>query len=169
MRLIVLYVVATLAALTLQTGGLHMLPLGNHIPDLILILAVYLGLKHHTALAAIIAFVMGYATDVFSGSQIGLNAFMITLIFLLAYEASRHLMVTNDFVGSIAVFFAVIIKVFGVFAVTGSFRSLSDADAGMMRVALLQGLLTAIVAPFVFASLSGGKRLMGLPDRQEDD
>jgi rod shape-determining protein MreD len=166
---VILFVAAAVIALALQTGALHWFPLGQLVPDLILILSVNLGIKHHTALAAILAFAMGYATDVFSGSQLGLNAFMITLVFLLSYEASRHLQVTTDLAASVAVFFAVLIKCFGVLSLTGSFGGFFHANGGMMRMAVLQALLTALLAPFVFASLSGGKKLLRLPERQRED
>ena len=43
---------------------------------------------------------MGYATDAIAGSHPGLNAFMMTMVFLVSYEISTRLMVANAFVGA---------------------------------------------------------------------
>jgi rod shape-determining protein MreD len=164
-RLLALFSIAALIALAFQTAILRWLPVGTLIPDLVLILAVDLGLRHHGALAAVMAFAMGYATDAFSGSQLGLNAFMVTLIFFLVYEVSRHLMVTNTAVGAIAVFFAVLLKSFGCYAISAGFGGLEQMG-GMVWPVLLQALITALLAPPVFSLLAGGKRLCGLPLRK---
>ena len=78
MRLILLFAVFAVLGLALQTAVTHLVSFRALMPNLIIILAVDLGLRHHGVLAAIIAFAMGYATDSFSGSQPGLNAFMMT-------------------------------------------------------------------------------------------
>ena len=158
---------AAIAALALQSGALHWLMLGALVPDLVLILAVDLGLKHHGAGAALLAFAMGLATDALSGSRVGLNAFMITLVFLLCYELSRHLWVASYSVASIAVFFAVVIKDVGILAVTGSFNGVGGADPTMIRMILTQAVLTALLALLVFPVLDRGKRLLRLPRRAE--
>jgi len=166
-RLTALFILAAVVALALQSGTLHWLPLGPLVPDLILILAVDLGLKHHSAGAAVLAFAMGLATDALSGSRVGLNAFMVTLVFLLCYEFSRHLWVASYGVASIVVFFAVVIKDVGVMAVTGSFNGLGGADPDMIRMILTQAVLTALLALLVFPVLDSGKRLLRLPRRAE--
>lgn len=165
MRLLALFSIATLIALVLQTAVLRWLPIGMLIPDLVMILAVDLGLRHHEALGAVMAFSMGYATDAFSGSQIGLNAFIFTLIFLLFYEASRRVVVTSSMVGAGAVFFAVLLKDVGCFALSTGFRGLNQMG-GIVPATLLQALITAALAPLVFSLLASGKRLFGLPVRK---
>ena len=167
MRLAALFILAAVVALALQSGALHWLTLGALVPDLILILAVDLGLKHHGAGAALLAFAMGLATDALSGSRVGLNAFMVTLIFLLCYELSRHLWVASYSVAAVAVFFAAVIKDVGILAVTGSFTGLGGADPTMIRTILTQAVLTALLARLVFPVLDRGKRLLRLPRRAE--
>jgi rod shape-determining protein MreD len=166
-RLAALFIAAAIAALALQSGPLHWLPLGPLIPDLILILVVDLGLKHHGAEAAILAFAMGLATDAFSGSRVGLNAFMATLVFILCYEFSRHLWVASHSIAAVIVFFAVIIKDVGILAITGSFNELSGADPVMLRMILMQAALTAVIALVVFPVLDSGKRMLRLPRHVE--
>lgn len=167
MRLAALFILAAVVALALQSSALHWLMLGALVPDLILILVVDLGLKHHGAGAALLAFAMGLATDALSGSRVGLNAFMVTLVFLLCYELSRHLWVASSSVASIAVFFAVVIKDLGILTVTGSFNGLGGADPIMIRMILMQAVLTALLALLVFPVLDSGKRLLRLPRHAE--
>jgi len=166
-RLAALFTLAATVALGLQSGALHWLPTGVLIPDLILILAVDLGLKHHSAAAALTAFAMGLATDALSGSRVGLNAFTITLVFVLSYELSRHLWVTNEIVASVVVFVAVMIKDFGVLTLTGSFEGLRRPAATMLQMVLTQALLTALLSLLVFPLLDGCKRLLRLPARSD--
>jgi len=65
------------------------------------------------------------------------------------------------------VFFAVLIKDFGVMAVTGSFRGLGSADPDMIRMILTQAVLTTLLALMVFPVLDSAKRLLRLPRRAE--
>ncbi len=109
MRLVALYAIATLIALALETTIPLWLPIGVLTPNLILILAVDLGMKHHGALGAIIAFAMGYAIDSFSGTHLGLNAFMLTLTYVIAYGMSRYLISTSSAIGVIVVLMGAII------------------------------------------------------------
>lgn len=170
MRLVILFAIATLIALTLQTVLPYWLPVGPLVPDLVLILAVDLGLRHHGAVAALLAFAMGYAVDAFSGTHIGLNALMVTLIFLLAYEISSRLLVTNVVVGAATVFVGVLIKDLGGIAITSRFAALSGESALFPDI-ILQGIITAALAPSIFALLARGSRLVGLPAaaRREDN
>jgi len=140
---------------------------GALVPDLIVILAVELGLKHASAGAAILVFAMGLATDALSGSRVGLNAFMVTLVFLLCYELSRHLWVASYSLSSVIVFFAVIIKDVGILAVTGDFDGLANADPTLIRIVATHAVLTALLALFIFPALDSGKKLLRLPRRVE--
>lgn len=169
-RLVLLFAFATLFALALQTMLPYWLPLGPYVPDLVLILAVDLGMRHHSAVAALMAFVMGYAIDAVSGTQIGLNAFMITLVFLLAYELSSQLLVTNVAVGMLAVFVGVIIKDLGSIIISSGFSGLTG-DSVLMRDLLGQAAVTALLAPLVFVAMARGKKLLGLlaTGRREDN
>jgi rod shape-determining protein MreD len=169
-RLVLLFACATLVALALQTMLPYWLPLGPYVPDLVLILAVDLGMRHHSAIAALMAFVMGYAIDAFSGTQIGLNAFMITLVFLIAYELSSQLLVTNVVVGMLAVFIGVIINDLGSIVVISGFSGLTS-DPALTRHLLGQAAVTALLAPPVFAVMARSKKLLGLlaTGRREDN
>ena len=164
MRLILLFAVFAVLGLAIETAVPHLISFRALVPNLIIILAVDLGLRHHGILPAFIAFTMGYATDALAGSHPGLNAFMMTMVFLVSYEISTRLMVANAFVGATLVFFGVIATALGTIAIANGFNALSDTGA-LMPELTLEALISAIIAPIVFAMLATSKRLTGLKAR----
>ncbi len=161
MRLIALFSIATLCALAVQTTILHWLPVGTFVPDLVLILAVDLGLRHHGAASPVMAFAMGYATDAFSGTHLGLNAFMLTLVFLMTYELSRHLFSTSTAIGAFAVFVGVMLAGFGDIVLAAEPGAMPHLGAILPRL-MLQAGITALLAPWIFAAMEGIGRVFGL-------
>jgi cell shape-determining protein MreD len=162
-----LFAVATVVALWLQTEVRLWLPASALIPDLVLILVVDLGLKQHTAISPALAFAIGYATDACSGTQLGLNAFMMTLIFLLSYELSRHAWVTGRVIGPLTVLVADLLKNLGVLAITTGVAAVMTMTAPTVRMLVLQAVVTTAVAPLIFALLDAGKHALRLPARVE--
>jgi rod shape-determining protein MreD len=160
-RLALLFVIAAFLALSIQTAVPLSFPLHGLVPNLIVILAVDLGLRHHGALPAFIAFGMGYAVDAFSGTRLGLNAFLITLVFLLTFEVSSRLLVTNVMVGMLAVFLGAILVGAGGVAITSG-GNVPAAVSAVMPAVLVQAAASAIVAPPVFAILRALKSALGL-------
>ena len=161
MRLIPLFGLFTVLGLAFETALPHLISVRSIVPNLIVILAVDLGLRHHGVLPAMLAFGMGYATDALAGSHPGLNAFMVTLVFLVSYEVSSRLLVTNAFVGATIVFFGVIATDLGAAAIGTGLGDTGPIVPAMM----LQATISAMVAPLVFSMLAGSKRLVGLPAR----
>ncbi len=161
MRLTLLFALATVIALVIETArplsGLQPL-----IPNLIVILAVDLGLRHHGAFPALLAFLIGYAADAFSGVHLGLNAFLVTAVYLLSYELSSRLLVTNAIVGAVMVFFGTMLAGLGAVGIPAG-RGALDAMTAVFAVVMLQALITAIVSPPIFSMLNAGKRAMGMP------
>jgi rod shape-determining protein MreD len=160
-RLLILFSIAAFVALALQTTVPHLLPVGVFVPDLILILAVDLGLHHHDALAALMAFAMGYATDAFSGTELGLNALMLTLVFLLMYWLSRSRISTSIAVGMVAVFFGVILSDLGVYIISSGW-TVPLRLGPLVPPMLLQAAITALITPWVFGLMGWATRLVGL-------
>jgi cell shape-determining protein MreD len=160
-----LFAVATVVALWLETEVRLWLPTGVLFPNLVLILAVDLGLKQHNGLAPALAFAMGYATDACAGTHLGVNAFMMTLIFLLSYELSRHVWVTGRVIGPLTVALADLLNTIGTMAITGGVATVSSIKAPAWRLILIQALITAAVAPLIFAILDAGKKSLRLPVR----
>jgi rod shape-determining protein MreD len=160
LRLILLFAAFTIIGLAIESAFPHVVSFRPLIPNLIIILAVDLGMRHHGVLPAIVAFGMGYATDALAGSHPGLNAFMMTLVFLASYEISTRLMTSNSFVGAVVVFFSVIGTTLGTIAMADGAKSITGS---MMPSLMLGAFISAIVAPLIFSMLSGAKRLTGLP------
>jgi rod shape-determining protein MreD len=130
-----------------------------------LILAVDLGLRHHGALAALMAFAIGYATDAFSGSQLGLNALMLTLVFLLSYWLSRSLISTGTSIGVMAVFIGVLLADFGAYLVSSGWTTPPNLEL-MIAPVLMQAAITALLSPWVFAFMNRASRMIGLRPRR---
>jgi rod shape-determining protein MreD len=167
--MLILFAIATYIALLVQTAVPLWLPFHALIPNLIIILTVDLGLRHHGAIPALLAFAIGYATDAMSGTTIGMNAFLMTGVFLLTYEISSRLLVTNALVGATVVFFAVILAGLGAIVITSG-RAAGVVINDAIPTLALQALISAIVAPIVFSLMSGSMRMVGLrparPDRE---
>jgi rod shape-determining protein MreD len=164
LRIILLFAVFAVLGLAFETAVPQLISFRALIPNIIIILTVDLGLRHHGVLPAILAFAMGYATDALAGTHPGLNAFMMTMVFIVSYEISTRLMVANAFVGATVVFFGVIATALGAIAIANGFNALSDTGPRLPELTL-QAFISALVAPFIFSILATSKRLMGLPAR----
>ena len=162
MRLILVFSIFVVFGLALESAGARIVSFRSLIPNLIIILAVDLGLRHHGVLPALLAFGMGYATDAIAGSHPGLNAFMMTMVFLVSYEVSTRLMTANAGLGATLVFFSVIATSLGTIAIANGFGALSSTGP-LLPGLILQAFITAIIAPIVFSMLDATKRLTGLP------
>jgi rod shape-determining protein MreD len=159
--LVALFSAATLIALAIQTTIPHWLPTGMFVPDLVMILAADLGMKHHGAVPALMAFGIGYATDAFAGIHPGFNAFVLTLVFLLAYGLSRYLISTNVAIGIVVVFIGVVIQ--GIFDYVVNLGWETGLRPGtLVRPVLVQALITAFLTPWVLAIMNWAKRSLGL-------
>jgi rod shape-determining protein MreD len=160
-RLLLLFSLAAFVALILQTTLPRLLPLGILVPDLMLILAVDLGLRHPRALTAMMAFAMGYAVDAFSGVELGLNALLMTIVFVFAYWLSRVLVSTSTAIGIIAVFAGVIFSDIGNYLITSKFAP-PDRLHAMLPAVLIQAAVTALLTPSVFRMTAWGAKMVGL-------
>lgn len=152
--------IATLAALALQTTLPRILPFGMLMPDLALILAVDLGLRHHRAAAALMAFGIGYATDAFAGTHLGLNALIFMAIFILSYWLSRGFFSAGSGVGVMAVFGGVILCDYGNYLINSGWPP-QPSDL-LLPAVLIQAGVTALCAPSVFALMRKLCRWAGL-------
>lgn len=138
----------------LQTTFLHFFPL---VPDLILVLCVYWGLHHPTVGAVLGSFVLGYSVDVVSSPILGINAFAMSLVFLAVYLSSRSIWLHNHLVSAIVVLLASLVKGMAFVLVSAIFLSTEGFWMGALRYILLEALVAALLAPFVFALLRRGQ------------
>ena len=138
----------------LQTTFLHFFPL---VPDLILVLCVYWGLHHPTVGAVLASFVLGYSVDVVSSPILGINAFAMSLVFLAVYLSSRSIWLHNHLVSAVVVLLASLVKGVALVLVSAIFLSTEGFWMGALRYILLEALVAALLAPFVFALLRRGQ------------
>ncbi|MBI1815063.1 MAG: rod shape-determining protein MreD [Deltaproteobacteria bacterium] len=164
MRTVLIFGAATVAALVLQTTVWHWLPLGGAIPDLLLILCVYLGLHQHTVGGALGAFFLGYAQDSFSGGAVGLNAFAMSLVFALVYLTSRHLWVDNAISKVVLVFLASVVKTMVVVGLIAVFLSTAGIWSTLARHLMIEAAVAAALSPPVFAMLASTRHVTEAED-----
>ena len=157
MRLFLLFFLAAIFVLLLQTTLLHLLPISPVVPDLTLVLCVYLGLYHPTVGAALGAFLLGYSIDIVSSRIIGLNAFAMSLVFLTVYLSSRAIWLQNPLVTSFVVLLASLVKGLALVLVSAIFVSIEGFWIGAGWYIIKEALLAALLAPVVFALLRRGE------------
>ena len=157
MRSSLLFLTVGILSLLLQTTFLHLLPLGPIVPDLILVLCVYWGLYYPSVAAVLGSFALGYSVDVVSSPILGLNAFAMSLVFLAVYLSSRSIWLHNPMVSAIVVFLASLIKGAAFVLVWAVFLSMEGIWIGAARYIIMEALIAALLAPFVFALLRRGQ------------
>ena len=158
MKLGLLFIAAGFLVVLLQTTVLHLLPLGRFVPDLALVLCVYLGLNHPTVGAVLGSFILGYSVDVFSaGGVLGLNAFAFSLVFLAVYLSSRAIWVHSPLSSAPVVFFASWIKVAALQGIWTLFLAMEGLGAGALKYTLVDAILAAVFAPGIFSLLKRGQ------------
>lgn len=157
MRLFLLYFVIGIFLILVQSTFLHLLPFGPVVPDLVLVLCVYLGLHHPTMGAALGSFVLGYSIDVVSSRLLGLNAFAMTLVFLSVYFSSRSIWLHHPIVSSLIVLLAAVVKGLALVLVWTVFLSTEGFWSGAARYIIMEALLAAALAPLVFSLLRRGE------------
>lgn len=151
---------AAMAAMLCQTTLLPFLPLPV-MPDLLLVLTVYLGVRHPTVAGALGAFLLGYFLDTFSGTLLGLNAFALSAVYVGAHFVARHLWVERGLPVMAMVFFGGLLRDLAALTI-----ALVAARAPVWQHAIGYGLggavAASLVAPTVFAAVAWEKRLLGL-------
>ncbi len=156
------YAFTGVLALLLQTTVLHTLTAGRVIPDLALVLCVYLGLHEHNVAGATGAFLLGYLLDSFSGSLVGLNAFAMTSVYTLVYLISRRLWMDNALSSIAMVFLGTLVKGFAILLALAAYLSLDDRlSLAAVQVLLAEALLAAALTPIVFGIIRWEQRVVG--------
>ena len=156
-----IYVLTGSVALLLQTTVLHTLTGDRVIPDLALILCVFLGLREHSVAGATGAFLLGYLLDSFSGSLVGLNAFAMTTVYTMVYLISRRLWMDNALSSIAMVFLGTVVKGFAILGALAAYLSVERLSLGAVQVLLAEALLAAAITPLVFGVIRWEQRIFG--------
>ena len=157
MKLSLLFFGIGIVLLLLQMTFLHLLPLGPIVPDLILVLCVYWGLHHPSVGAVLGSFMLGYSVDVVSSKILGINAFAMSLVFLIVYLTSRSIWLHHPVVSGFVVLLASLVKGAALVLVSAIFLSVDGLWLGAIKYILLEALVAAVLAPFVFNLLRRGQ------------
>ena len=160
MKSSLLFFAIGIVLLLLQMTFLHLLPLGPIVPDFILVLCVYWGLYHPSVGAVLGSFMLGYSVDVVSSKILGINAFAMSLVFLIVYLSSRSIWLHHPVVSSFVVLLASLVKGAALVLVSAIFLSVDGLWLGALRYILLEALVAAILAPFAFSLLRRGQNLV---------
>ena len=146
-------------AMLLQTTILPALPVA---PDLVLVLAVYLGVRHPGVGGACGAFLLGYFLDTFSGTVLGMHAFACTGVYLAAHLIARHLWVDGPLLIAAVVFVGGCLHALALVSVATLVAARVPVWHHVVRYGVLAAAFAAIVAPAVFAGLGWEKRMIGM-------
>jgi rod shape-determining protein MreD len=162
-RSFVVLAVSALAAMLVQTTVfpvvLSRLPI---VPDLILVLVVYLGIRHRGVGGASGAFFLGYFLDTFSGTLPGMNAFAMTAVYGASTLIARHLWMEGGFPVMAVVFAGGCVRSLATVALSALVAARAPVWQHVLRYGFLEAAAAALIAPAVFASLRWEKRLLGL-------
>lgn len=160
-RAAAIYALTGSLALLLQTTVLHTLTGDRIIPDLALILCVFLGLHEHSVAGATGAFLLGYLLDSFSGSLVGLNAFAMTTVYTLVYLVSRRLWMDNAMSSIAMVFLGTLVKGIAILSALAAYLTIERVSLGAVQVLLAEALLAAALTPLMFGFIRWEQRVFG--------
>jgi len=154
MRFSLLIFLIGLLMVLLQTTFLHLFPV---VPDLVLIICVYWGLHQPTAGAVLGSFALGYSLDVVSSPILGLNAFAMSVVFLVVYLTSRSIWMHGHVASTFVVLLAALVKGAALVVAWAIFLTTEGFWTGAVRYIILEALIAAMIAPLVFALLRRGQ------------
>ena len=137
----------------LQATVLHLASWTPIIPDLTLILCVYLALNRPRVDAVWVTFLLGYAVDIVSSPQPGVNALAFSAVFFMVFLVFRNVWTKGPLISAVTVFVATWLKIGALIAVSPMF----DLSAGNWTVVgdavLREALFYACIAPPLFLML----------------
>lgn len=150
-----------IVAMVLQTTVFPSLPWLPVAPDLVLVLAIYLGVFHRSMGGALGAFLLGYFLDAFSGTRLGVNALAFTLVFAGVQLVARSIWVQGSVPVMVVVFVAGCVR--GLLMIT--ILTLAGGTPLWHHVfwyTVVESVAAALTAPTVFAVVHWEKRALGL-------
>src|SRR6185295_18006389 len=134
----------------LQTAVLATIPRLPIWPNLVMVLAAYLGVRHHGVGGALGAFLLGYFLDTFSGTVLGLHAFALTAVYAAAYLIARHLWMEGGLPVMAVVFVGACVGQVAMVGLAALVAAQGPLWQHVVRYGLLEAGVAALVAPAVF-------------------
>jgi rod shape-determining protein MreD len=138
--------------LILQTTWLSSFPVHRLRPDLLLIFTLYLAFLFPPTLGGILAFLMGYLMDLFSGNTFGFYALSRTLVFFVAqFLKERFYLEGFSFQCLFAFIFSILEGGFTLVLINAlQSVPVGNLYASLFTLLLPQSLLTGLASPFLF-------------------
>ncbi len=160
-RFLILFVTGVLL-LTVQTTLLASSSIQKIRPDLVLIFILYLGFSFSTFSGGILAFLMGYLMDLFSGNVLGLYTFTRPLIFFSAQLFRNRFYWEGISFQCLFVFMFTVLEGFLILALLSGLNPgpLHNLYPRRLTSLLLQSVCTALVTPLFFALFNRGVALL---------
>lgn len=142
-----------LLSIILQTTLFNYLAIGGVKPDLLLIIVIYLGLNKGALTGEISGFISGFLEDIFSGSLIGMNALVKTVIGNLISLGKGKLAFENAVTQVLITFLTTVISVILLMVVKLIFVNQGISYSGIIRDGLIRSVYNSVLAVFVFRLL----------------
>jgi rod shape-determining protein MreD len=161
-RSFIVLAVTAVGAMLLQTSILPLVPFLPVVPDLILVLTVYVGIRHPSASGACGAFVLGYFLDTFSGTILGMHAFALTAVFAGVHLIGRNFWMESGAPVMVLVFAGACLGQLAGVAVATLVASRAPVWQHVLRYGLLEAGMAALASPLVFACVRWEKRMLRL-------
>ena len=158
LKKILVPVILTLLAVTVQGSLLRFVLPEFAIPNLVVIMVVFLGFYEVTAFGALLVFIIGIEMDLCSGVLLGPSAGAYSITFGVLAALSTRLFVESGFAVVLAVFGSSILSSLVYLLLVFQF---SPSAGRSFSIIFLEALFTAIVAPIFFPLL---KRIL-IPKR----
>lgn len=136
-----------------QATILHLLTWDPIVPDLTMILCVYWAWNRPTVGAVWGTFVLGCAIDILSSPLLGVNAFALSLVFLLTLLISRYVWARGYLMSATVVFVATCVRVGAMALVSPLFQGLEASWAVVLNSVLWEAFFSALIAPVFFVAL----------------
>ena len=150
-----------IVAMVLQTTVFPSIPALPVAPNLMMVLAVYLGVFHRNMGGALGAFLLGYFLDAFSGVRLGVNAFAFTLVFAGVQLIARSIWVQGSLPVIVVVFVAGCVRGLVMLAIL-TLAGGTPLWQHVVWYTVVESMAAALTAPAVFAAVHWEKRALGL-------
>jgi hypothetical protein len=92
--------------------------------------------------------------------MLGLNAFAMSLVFLSVYLSSRSIWLHHPMVSSLVVLIAALVKGIAMVFAWVLFLSVEGFWMGAARYIIMEALMAAVLAPFIFSLLRRGEEYL---------
>lgn len=154
---------AALIAMMLQTAIFpRLVPGGMLVPNFVLVLVVYVGLRHHGLAGLAGAFALGYFLDSFTGTMIGVHAFGFTIVYAAVVFVSGALWAETGAPAVLLVLGAGGLHTLTALVVTAAVGASAPLWRHAIGLGLVEMALVGICAPWIFRFLAWEEQVLGV-------